>query len=163
MHYDSLATPSYPSFGIDAHDKLMTQELRLSSKPDSRVSWQAGLYYSDEQLTELEYFVFPPVFGIPGVDGVANFFDLDPYDSTSKAVFGQVTFPFTNGSALRPACATPTRRRNRRGTANAYGGTPADPVLVSAPTSALRGAFGLTWKAGLEMDLSDTSTRRTSP
>jgi iron complex outermembrane receptor protein len=157
VHYDSLATPSYPSFGIDAHDKLHTQELRLASKPDSRISWQAGLYYSDERLTELEYFVFPPVFGIPGVDGVANFFLLDPYDSTSKAIFGQATFPLTDRLRATAGLRYTDEKKESRGTANAYGGTPADPELISAPTSALQEHSGVTWKAGLEMDLSDTS------
>ncbi len=44
VHYDSLATPSYPSFGIDERDELHTEELRLSSLPSSSIAWVGGLY-----------------------------------------------------------------------------------------------------------------------
>jgi iron complex outermembrane recepter protein len=157
VHYDSLSTPSYPSFGIDSHDKLLTHELRLSSKADSRISWVGGLYYSDEELTEHEYFVFPPAFGIPGVNGVANFFDLQPYDSTSKAVFGQMTIPLAERTRFTAGLRYTDETKKARGTANAYGGTPAAPVLVSAPTAADEKHSKLTWKAGLEQDLSERS------
>jgi iron complex outermembrane receptor protein len=157
VHYDSLATPSYPSFGIDEHDHLHTEELRLSSLKSSPVAWVVGLYYSDENLKEHETFVFPTSFGIPGVDGVANFFELDPYDSESKAAFGQVTYPIMSAVRLTGGLRYTDEEKTSAGTANAYGGSVAAPVLISSPTGARELHSGVTWKAGIEADVAANS------
>jgi iron complex outermembrane recepter protein len=157
VHYDSLATPSYPSFGIDERDELHTEELRLSSLPSSSIAWVGGLYFSDEHLKEQEQFIFPPAFGIPGVDGVANFFDLFPYVSTSKAAYSQVTYPIISTVRVTGGLRYTDEDKQSQGTANAYGGSVADPVLISSPTGARETHSGLTWKAGVEVDVAPNS------
>ncbi len=157
VHYDSLATPSYPSFGIDEQDALHTEELRLSSLSSAPFTWVAGLYYSNEHLKEHEAFIFPTSFGIPGVDGVANFFDLYPYRAESKAAFGQVTYPVTSAIRLTGGLRYTDEEKVSQGTANAYGGTVAEPVLISSPTAARATHSGVTWKAGIEADVAANS------
>jgi iron complex outermembrane receptor protein len=157
LGYSSLATPSFPSFGIAEKDKLHTEELRLTSDSSSPFSWVVGAYYSDEDLREHEYFVFPAAFGIPGVDGVANFFDLMPYHSMSKAVFAQATYPITSAIRLTGGLRYTDEKKTAAGTANAYAGTVANPVLVSSPTGAVEAHSGVTWKVGLEGDITPTS------
>jgi iron complex outermembrane recepter protein len=157
VHYDSLSTPSYPGFGIDETDELHTEELRLASLATAPFTWVAGLYYSNEHLHEHETFSFPTSFGIPGVDGVANFFELYPYRSESKAAFGQITYPVISALRLTGGLRYTDEEKVSAGTANAYGGTVAAPVLISSVTGAHESHSGVTWKAGIEGDVAANS------
>jgi iron complex outermembrane receptor protein len=157
VHYDSLSTPSYPGFGIDEYDRLHTEEVRLSSVKSSPFTWVVGLYYSDEHLQENEAFSFPAAFGIPEVNGVANFFQLDPYHSLSRAAFAQATYPVLSRLRLTGGLRYTDETKNSGGLAGAYGGTAAAPVPVTSPTAAHEEHSGVTWKTGIEGDVTDNS------
>lgn len=62
--------------------EYLTQELRLASKPGSRITWVGGLYYYNESSTTTSLFGFSPT-----TDQVNNY---------ERAVFGQATYPLTD-------------------------------------------------------------------
>ncbi len=101
---------SIPSNLLDTTDvQQLTQELRISSNNDGKLFWLFGVFYSD---TEREYRQRLPTAGYDAVTdavlgagtsaAVANGFPADspfnsdlPYDIEQLAVFGEITYDFT--------------------------------------------------------------------
>jgi outer membrane receptor protein involved in Fe transport len=101
---------SLPSNLRDTTDvEQLTQELRISSNDDGKLFWLFGVFYSD---TEREYRQRLPTPGYDAVTdatlgagtsaAVANGFPADspfnsdlPYDIEQLAVFGEITYDFT--------------------------------------------------------------------
>lgn len=154
VHTSSLTTPTLPGYGLDDRNKLFTQELRLASDSASAVKWVAGLYYSRERDRQLIQYFWDAV---PNVDGVTSYFTVDRYLSTSKAAFAQMTIPVTSAIRLTGGLRYTDEDKVQRGTANAYGGTMEDPVLLTAPTGGDEAHKKLTFKAGAEADIGAAS------
>ncbi|MEM9302680.1 MAG: TonB-dependent receptor, partial [Pseudomonadota bacterium] len=83
--------------------EVFTQELRLASNTDDPLQWVAGFFYSDIERQygqSLDVTGFEAATGIPTA-GVLNgtdvlFFSDIPYDFTQIALFGEVSYEFSD-------------------------------------------------------------------
>lgn len=69
------------------YDNRFTQELRLSSVPDARISWLAGIVYYQDKANwdrQANYFLYSPL-----VSGMTTFAST----TTGQAIFGELTYP----------------------------------------------------------------------
>jgi iron complex outermembrane receptor protein len=82
---------------VDEDAEQYSLEARLSSPADSRLKWVAGLYWFSEDVERDERFItqFSPV---PPAGGDVTF--IQDVDSSTYAVFGQATWPFTDSLSL---------------------------------------------------------------
>jgi len=140
------------------HSRAITQELRLSSKAGSPVSWVAGAYYSRE--TEPSYVRFDyintilqnPAFVNPPLP--PNFYEqltIQSQTDRSLAAFGDVTVPVTDRFRLRAGLRYTNEHKDAVGTID----TGATGVFA-APTEynyASDSYSKLTWKAGVDFDV----------
>ncbi len=84
---------AYAGLDTDIELKKWTQELRLTSKGDSRLEWQLGAFYTDEDATYTERgSALSPAF-IPVLD-LFTASVLTTYKE--KALFGNATWKFTD-------------------------------------------------------------------
>jgi iron complex outermembrane receptor protein len=72
-------------------------EARLASPADSRVRWVAGLYYFTEEVNRNETFLTQFSL-LPAAGGDVTF--IQDVDSSTYAVFGQATYPFTDNLSV---------------------------------------------------------------
>lgn len=84
---------------VDEDSDQFSQELRLASDGDSKLSWLAGAFYMTENVDRKEGFVGS--FGPPLVPGTAVLLDGDiaftqKAETTSYAVFGQIDYAFND-------------------------------------------------------------------
>ncbi|WP_396595451.1 TonB-dependent receptor [Brevundimonas sp. R86498] len=99
---DNLGGLPFPNFPLEVDDQAaedasqFSQEFRLVSRPESPISWVAGLFYFSEDVDRSERFIVrtglpiaPPSFG-----GDTTF--LQTAANRSYAVFGQATVPFAD-------------------------------------------------------------------
>ena len=99
---DNLGGLPFPNFPLMVDDRAVedasqfSQEFRLVSKPDSPVSWVAGIYYFSEDVDRSERFVVQAALPIapPSFGGDTTFNQTAA--NTSYAAFGQATIPFAN-------------------------------------------------------------------
>jgi iron complex outermembrane recepter protein len=81
----------------DESSDQISQELRLSSSTD-KLDWTLGLYFLQEDIDRLEYWdlsYLDPIFGLDQVGQTAAIgYDQDN-ETTSYAVFGQLTYTLT--------------------------------------------------------------------
>ena len=88
------------NYAIRENDRFITQEVRLSSQPGDKISWVAGVYYSNENQGNGENDNYVANSFAPN-----DFFQAFPITikSESEAVFGDVTapVPFVSGLRLR--------------------------------------------------------------
>lgn len=74
-------------YAWNKYDNRFTQELRLSSVPDARISWLAGIVYYQDKANwdrQANYFLYSPL-----VSGMTTFAST----TTGQAVFGELTYP----------------------------------------------------------------------
>lgn len=99
---DNLGGLPFPSFPLEVDDQAaedsnqFSQEFRIVSPAESRISWVAGVYYLHEEVDRSERFlvnialpIAPPNFG-----GDVTF--TQDAVNESYAVFGQATIPFAD-------------------------------------------------------------------
>lgn len=99
---DNLGGLPFPNFPLLVDDRAsedssqFSQELRLVSKPESPISWVAGLYYFKENVDRNERFIVQAALPIapPSFGGDTSF--LQEAENTSYAAFGQATIPFAD-------------------------------------------------------------------
>jgi len=77
---------------VPIHDRTITQEFLLSSKPGSRLQWTTGAFYLD--YTDL-FHVTLSIFGSPPILGPGS-----NTDTVSAAVFGDATYQLTDNLYL---------------------------------------------------------------
>jgi iron complex outermembrane receptor protein len=130
------------------HDRFLTQELRLASPADSKISWVTGLFYAKENLNTLESFDYQRVPGtrlrIP--DGVVE----------TEAAFGEVTYPLTEAFKVIGGLRYTYEKKDTPGSSTIY-----DPT-GTIPTTVFTGATPLTesrptWKLGATYDVAPES------
>ena len=150
----SQTTPTRPNYILDDYNKLYTHELRLASNSSSPIKWVVGGYYTRERDRQLIRYGWDV---LPNVNGIISFFSVDYYKSEAKAVFAQTTVPLTEQLRLTGGIRYTDETKISRGTANSYGGTKANPVLMTSPTGDSGGEKRVTWKVGAEFDLAPAS------
>jgi iron complex outermembrane receptor protein len=129
-------------------DKFYTQEIRLASAPDSKVSWVTGLFYAREKLNTLEYFDYNQ---LPGVRLRIN-------DGTveSAAVFGEVNYSLTDALTLITGARYTYEKKHTPGTSTAYDSTGTIPTTVATGDTPLREKRP-TWKGGIKYEITPDS------
>lgn len=99
---DNLGGLPFPNFPLMVDDRAtedasqFSQEFRLVSKPDSAISWVAGVYYFSEDVERSERFVVQAALPIapPSFGGDTTFNQTAA--NSSYAAFGQATIPFAS-------------------------------------------------------------------
>ncbi|MCW6536434.1 TonB-dependent receptor [Sphingomonas lycopersici] len=102
---DSDYTPLEISRGYTAaRSAQWTQELRLASRQDDRLSWIAGLYYFNEKIVSNAYSATLPAGAVPALPGstapAAYALTAYHHKAESGAAFGSGTFNFTDALKL---------------------------------------------------------------
>lgn len=99
---DNLGGLPFPSFPLLVDDRAtedasqFSQELRLVSKPESAISWVAGLYYFSEDVDRDERFIVQAALPIAPASFGGDTEFLQSAQNTSYAAFGQATIPFAS-------------------------------------------------------------------
>ncbi|MBN7797522.1 TonB-dependent receptor [Parahaliea mediterranea] len=78
------------TFDAESRSEKFVQEIRLASRADGDLEWQAGLYYTDEDTSNVQGGRIEP--DTPVVFSDASF----PSNYTEAAVFGSVTYYFSD-------------------------------------------------------------------
>lgn len=102
---DSDYSPLEISRGYNvARSRQWTQELRLASPQNDRLSWILGLYYFNEKIGSNSYSATLPQGSVPSLAGATATaaYSLTHYDhkAESGAAFGSATFAFTDAIKL---------------------------------------------------------------
>ena len=151
--------------GNDITSETTQQEIQLTSAPDSRLQWVAGMFFLQEDLTNAflwQDIYYDLVNNAPNPDGTpvnlyAGWANQIRVDSESIAAYGQASFAITDNMRIIGGIRYTDDERDWK----IYGQNPDD--LTRIDFSALevsdgKGSWGrVTWKAGAEMDLSDNS------
>jgi iron complex outermembrane receptor protein len=145
----------------NADDKFLTQEIRLSSKDDSKVKWVAGLYVSDETESGLQAFRFHRNTDFQIYLGFPDNYEISaPVSSAtarSYALFGDVTTPlFVPNLRLRAGLRYTYEQKSLTG-ANRAGIENNGPTFSYVPTTGTEIQRRPTWKLGLDWDVSPDS------
>jgi iron complex outermembrane receptor protein len=138
------ASPSVEAdtfFGSDV--SVLSQELRLASDNDSRLTWVAGLYIAKQDLNERFFSDFSDVYGT---------YAQVTYDQAveSWSLFGQAEYQFTDQLKAILGLRYEEETRELQGFGSAFGGATALP-----PTSVETKMTPVTGKAALEFKPAD--------
>jgi iron complex outermembrane receptor protein len=137
-------------------DDFMTNELRLSSNPDSKLIWQVGALHYDNKLenSNAVFFTVPP--SPPGM----VFSDAVNKHTEAVGVFAQATYPVAEAwrvtAGLRYDKTKVTQTENYQLGQFLAGPNPPPPLLVTGDAGK-RTFSNLTYKLRLEHDLSADS------
>ncbi len=154
------------SFAFLQHegDKFFTQEIRLASEPDSKISWVGGIYYSDEnetgnQQTFYDATILQAALGVP--TGYYQAYPVTAYNDQSEAVFGAATVPLLDGLRFRGGLRYTHETKTSAGDilTGVVNGTPGEmcgalgPCATAAPTGFSESQSRVTWNVGLDYDI----------
>jgi iron complex outermembrane recepter protein len=157
----------------DERDKEPSDELRISSEPDSKAKWVAGLYYHNETQPYQQQFydnVGPTACGDGDPDpncqylgqGSSLLFAYPKITNPSYAAFGQLTFPVTDTIRLTGGLRYNHDRKTVVGTTyRVYGSDtqvgpfihPAGSSQATVQTNVDATWTHVDWKAGAEWDV----------
>ncbi len=100
--FPTAKLPGSSTFTTELQD-MWSEELRLTSKGDGRLSWIGGLFYTDkdngfEQIIEDKYGVFVgfmQILGLPVTNARQLLDQTGRQEEKQKALFGEMTYAFT--------------------------------------------------------------------
>ncbi|MFT3907513.1 MAG: TonB-dependent receptor [Steroidobacteraceae bacterium] len=131
-----------------ADNTQTTHELRLASRPESKIQWLAGAYYLDYRVVSNP---FAPQLA-PGTHaGFMSATTTSPTETISKAVFGQLTLPVSERLRLIAGGRYTQDEKSAATTTFSAAAVGATVVDVSSPVRFKTNKF--TYKAGAEFDL----------
>jgi iron complex outermembrane recepter protein len=136
-------------------NRFFTQEVRLANRPDARIVWVAGAYYSHEtQPTSFVQFNYShsEFLGIP--PGLFQKLNVESYTANSAAVFGDVTLPISDRFRFRGGLRYTYESKDLLGTFVA--GLLGPPEFLFGPPQVNTGSQAtskVTWKAGVDFDV----------
>jgi iron complex outermembrane receptor protein len=133
----------------DNSNDFFTQEIRFANdaNPKDGIDWVVGAFYSRENLEAVEAYDF---FGIPSLR-----FRWDDASATSKAIFGQVTWPLAARTRLIAGLRYTDENKEQFGSATTFDVTGTIPTTVA--TGGVNDEERVTWKAGIDFDVTDSS------
>jgi iron complex outermembrane receptor protein len=136
----------------DEEAEQYSLEARLASPSDSKLKWVAGLYLFDESVERTEQFITQ--FSLLAAAGGDVTFGQD-VDSTSYAVFGQMTYPITEQLGITAGLRYSDDEKDAHQTAvnnNPADATPGIPLFPGQPydISASDSWNPLTGKLGID-------------
>lgn len=125
--------------------EAFTQELRLQSKGDSRLSWIVGGFFQNLQPHLYSYFSYPA--GGAAYSPAAYYDDHEQYNLRQLSGFGELTYKLTDTLSatvgLRVANVKGTSLDNESG---ALVGTPALDTLIHSDSTTSVQKYNLSWK-----------------
>jgi len=134
-----LATTSY--LIVNEKYSALSQELRLASSKDRRVSWIIGLYYLRERTgNDDSNYTYNPLWVAQGPDPRVNYHYVQNNQTQNVAAFGQATWNITDDLGLTVGARYTEDKKNYDTVANAIaqdGGVPSAAVLTSYPLQML--------------------------
>ena len=132
-----------------AHEapETINQELRLSSAPDAIFTWQLGAYYFHEKNTVSSYTELDsPTLG----DQRGVLFDYPKVTATSKAVFGQAGYQFTDKLKISAGARYTWDDKARVGTFFVYPLATGLPFTIPIDNTGSAKFSKATWTAGVD-------------
>jgi len=134
--------------------KEKSYELRMSSKEDFFMEWMLGLYYYDRSWDDLIYHEDAAYGTITYASNKATAV-WGTKAGTSKAAFGNFTFPITDAFRVTGGGRYTKEEENEVGEARGAPGEPPPPP--GTMTSSSNSSSHFDWKAAVEYDLSENS------
>jgi iron complex outermembrane receptor protein len=128
--------------GIDQ----VSHELRLTSESDSALQWITGLYYFKEKQDI--YFQLRDILPLGANKGELTF-DQPDVEATSKAIFGQATYDFSEKIRLNAGLRYTKDEKSRTGR-SITGIDETNKVIAEVPNIADDDWSKTTWKLGLD-------------
>ena len=167
---------AYPTLGCgnDITSETTQQEVQLTSRPDSRLQWVAGMFFLQEDLTNaflwqdihVSLINNAPDPNAAPVNQFASWASQIQVDSSSSAAYGQASFSMTDNMRILGGLRYTYDERDWQ----IYSQNPDDLSRVDFSvlnvldtrdgedvTTADRSWSKVTWKAGAELDLGDNS------
>jgi iron complex outermembrane receptor protein len=136
------------SFEQDSH------ELRVATNGNGPVSGQAGIYWFREEMAQLATFRDLELIGLPPY----YVFPSNPVTSSSRALFGQVTWRALDGLRLTAGARRTEDRKSRYGSTNLQQEQVFNPATdIALPNAAALATGKTTWRLGAEFDLAPST------
>ncbi len=157
----------YPtlSCGNDITSETTQQEIQLTSSPESRLQWVAGMFFLQEDLTNAflwQDIYYDLVDNAPNPDGApvnlyAGWASQIRVDSSSIAAYGQASYAITDNMRILGGIRYTDDERDWE----IYGQNPDDLTTIDFSVLSVSDGEGswdkVTWKAGAELDLGENS------
>lgn len=147
-------------FVMRTGEETTSQELRLSSKPGDRVFWVAGLNWLRHQRdVDMPFGAFDHFYPTNYTNGTM----LRRLESTSRAVFGEATFPVAERLKLTTGLRHTWDRKRQRASWQAVPGNDG-PIRYAEDNDSLRdhyttGRLGLGWALDAQTNLYAMASR----
>jgi iron complex outermembrane receptor protein len=124
--------------------EAFTEEARLQSKGDSRLTWIAGVFFQNLQPHLISFFLYP---ADPAYNAAEYYSDHEQYNLRQIAGFGELTYKLTDTLSATVGI----RAENVKGTSvdNESGlliGTPAVDTIIHSNTTTSVQKYNLSWK-----------------
>jgi iron complex outermembrane receptor protein len=134
------------------HPDTVNQEVRLSSDSKGSFVWQAGLYYFKEKssVDTNEFWDY-----LASNQSELLLFDFPQVDSSSTAVFGQISYDLTEQLKLSVGARNTRDKKVRTGNFYLYSAYTGAPVTIKIPQDGQSSSQKATWS----LDLSYQMTR----
>lgn len=155
--FNSTLAQTSPARYIQENEEN-SQELRLSSNNDSPLQWTGGLFWHKDDSSWNTFFNF---YGEGSPRRLAQF--IPDQNSESYAAFGQMTYAITpsvrvTGGLRWSKDEKELNGRNFVGNPISYGVPPAfPPEALAAVYNGKKSWNSVTWKAGIDVDLAESS------
>lgn len=128
----------------------INQELRLSSDPGGRFTWQVGAYYFKETSSVLAQTIFNPV---SNTAAEAIRFDYPDIEASSKALFAQGSYGLTEQLKLTVGGRYTWDEKSRDGTFFIFSPQTGLPFTITIPQPASSKSDQPTWSVGLDYQM----------
>lgn len=160
-----LSAYSTTACGNDITSETTQQEVQLTSSPESRLQWVAGMFFLQEDMTNAflwQDFYYDIVNNAPNPDGTpvnlyAGWANQIRVDTESIAAYGQASFAITDNMRIIAGIRYTDDERDWK----IYGQNPDDLTRIDFSALEVSDAKGswdrVTWKAGAELDLGENS------
>ena len=160
-----LSAYSTTACGNDITSESTQQEVQLTSSPESRLQWVAGMFFLQEDLTNAflwQDIYYDLVNNAPNPDGApvnlyAGWANQIRVDSSSIAAYGQASYAITDNIRIIGGIRYTDDERDWE----IYGQNPDDLTTIDFSVLNVTDGEGswdrVTWKAGAELDLGENS------
>ena len=107
---------------VEQNPKQLTQELRLTSPTDEKFEWLGGLFFSREEDTRTEGFVFPSLGSANGLP--SDSLSIQTNKGTAYAGYGQLGYSFTDRFKLTAGARYSSEKKEITSAAQILSGLP---------------------------------------
>jgi iron complex outermembrane recepter protein len=158
--------PSSLPLNLNSKAEQSSHELRFATNADGPFKAQAGAYYFKENINQDNRLILPGAVISPALAAafptltIARFFTAKPLETKSYAFFGQGTYSILPTLRVTAGVRYSNDKKSREGTSG-FAPSIALPPFIQLPPNdtnvAASASNKVTWRAGLDFDLTDTS------